>query len=63
MNPNERMAIEELEQHFDLLHGNGNYLRNESNQRVDANTLKIRKQINSHDFKYSMIPFSVYNNS
>ena len=58
------MSIDALEQQFEVLHGNGNYMKNEnSNQRVDGATAKIRKLMNSHDFKYSMIPFSVYNNS
>jgi hypothetical protein len=39
MNPSERMGIDDLEQHFDILHGNGNYLRNEpADARVDAAT-------------------------
>ena len=59
-NPMDRLSIDQLEQQFDQLHGNGNFIINDD-KRQDATTQRIRKEMNSHDFKYSMIPFSIYN--
>ena len=60
MSPSDRMSIDALEQQFDMLHGNSNFMKNDTK---DPAILKMRKTMNSHDFKYSMIPFSIYNNS
>ena len=53
------MKIADLEQQFDFLHGA------EYCQRGDENSFNLPppKNINSHDFKFSMIPFSDFNNS
>jgi hypothetical protein len=59
-----KLSIDDLEQQFDFLHGNGNYLRGEQfTDNLDPISQKMRKGMNSHDFKFSMIPFSQYNGS
>jgi hypothetical protein len=30
LSPNDRMSIDALEQQFEMLHGNGNYMKNEN---------------------------------
>ena len=74
--PNGKMNINELEQLFGDLHGPDYFIKDdfqsEKFTNVSNTTLKqikqkelagVTKLLNSHDFKYSMIPFSDYNNS
>ena len=61
---NATQNIDQLESEFEMLHGQG-YTRqlSDAGKIVDPAVLQVRKRINSHDFKYSAIPFSRYNNS
>ena len=65
--------MDQLEDQFDYLHREGYFLKNDIPEQFSNNPNErrreqkelqhARKNMNSHEFKYSMMPFSQFNNS